>query len=210
MQAEKNRRYIGLDGRKNLVISANALAASASSTGWICVKSIDQIPQDTIKFPLAEVTIDQIKELRKSEIPSFLLKENESYYFAKIPKGLNLLSSHLLGRHCCSNASHTCGRLSSATDEEGGCAKVRNFSKGIERYPWITAGYETFNCRHPAFVVAKCDHFEVALPHAPLSAKEKNEASLLLAQFVWEDVDCWNDVIKRMEKNFNDLYQNSH
>ena len=207
MATENKGRYIGFEGRKNLVVSANSLTASTSTTKWIYVDALDKIPTPNVmKYPLAEITLEQIKELRKTDIPSFLLKEDGKYYFAKIPKQLNFTSSNLMGMHCCANSLNTCHHLSAASDEDGGCAKVRGFSRGIERYPWITMGYETFNVCHGCFVVLKCNHFEVAPPRKPVTIKEKNEAKLLLAQFVWDDVDNLTQVRQRIEKNFNRLH----
>ncbi len=203
MAAKENVRYIGLDGRNNLVVSNNAFA---STTKWVYVDSIDKFPRTYVKYPLAEVTIDQIKTLRRTEIPSFLLKENGKYYYAKIPSNMNLTSSCLLGRHQCSCPSHVCAHLSAATDEEGGCVKVRDLEKEIERYPFISCGYETFNCKHNCFVVLSCNHFEIAPLNKAMTLKERKEAHLLLAQFVWEDVDTIEEVRKRTHSNFEKLH----
>ena len=40
------------------------------------------------------------------------------------------------------------------------CEKVWNLARYIEKYPWITKGYETFNTSVDTFFVAECLHYE--------------------------------------------------
>lgn len=111
-------------------------------------------------FNLEKVTADDLYALRKEKIASFVLKENDNLFCAQIPERTGFLSTNFLGEHKCNYCRH----LSSASDEDGGCAKVRNFACFIENYPWITFGYETFSCKDDAFVVIKCEHFETEPP----------------------------------------------
>ena len=115
------------------------------------------------EFFLKEISIQELKSLRKTKIPSFVLKENiggvEHYWHAKVPYNLNFTSSNLIGTHQCSPSNTCCARLSAASDEAGGCSKVRHMARFIELYPWIPFGYETFNTKNNTFMVAKCEHF---------------------------------------------------
>ena len=108
-----------------------------------------------MSFDLVEVTVEELLDYRTNHVPCFVLKSNEKYYVTVIPTDISFVSCSSLGEHLCKD----CNRLSAADDMDGGCAKVRNFSKCIEMYPWITDGIETFNTKHDAFIVFKCKHF---------------------------------------------------
>lgn len=111
-------------------------------------------------FNLIEVTADMIANYRKKGIPSIVVKIDGTLYHSEIPNNISFLTSNLLGTHQCSSMKDGCRRLSAASDEKGGCEKVRNKSTYIERYPWIITGFETFNTRLNSFVVINCLHFE--------------------------------------------------
>lgn len=115
---------------------------------------------EALSFPLANVTPEELANYRKYKVPSFVLKVDGKLYYTQIPYNLSLLSSAIMGKHLCSLLGHECKRFSSASDEKGGCAKVRNRARYIERYPWIMDGYETFGTLHDSFVVVKCLHYE--------------------------------------------------
>ena len=123
------------------------------------------------QFELKTITRQQLLEFRKKRIPSFVLKDNENFFYTTIDPEISFLSPDILGHHMCSLAPDCCDRLSPASDEDGGCAKVRNMARFIELYPWISLGYETFNTRCDAFLVAKCDHYKrfVKTPKAVVS-----------------------------------------
>ena len=112
------------------------------------------------RFDLKQITRQQLLEFRKKRIPSFVLKKDGQFFHTRIDPELSFLSSNLLGYHMCAMMTNCCTHLSAASDEEGGCAKVRNMARYIERYPWITLGYETFSTKCDSFMVAKCNHYE--------------------------------------------------
>lgn len=154
-------------------------------------------------FPLTEVTIEDLYTYRKKGISSFVLKINDTLYYTKIPKEMNFISSDILGEHKCAIVKHECNRLSPASDEEGGCEKVRNFSKYIERYPWIKKGYETFNTRHDSFAVIECLHYQECPPRKHRSHADIIASKIRLAQYFWEDVETLEDIRKKREKKKN-------
>jgi|GEM_PF-5667497 hypothetical protein len=121
-------------------------------------KQIDK-KVEPLCFPLIEVTPEMLADYRKKGISSFVLKVEGKLFYSAIPNNISFVSSTILGSHKCAVAGHECHRLSTASDEEGGCEKVRNCSNYIERYPWITTGYETFNTKHDSFVVVNCLHY---------------------------------------------------
>lgn len=136
---------------------------------------IMQREKDVHIFELSEITSDELIEHRKSGKPSFVYKVDNKYYYCEIPYNLNLVGTTFLGQHLCGCVGHECNRLSAASDEEGGCAKVRGRSRGIERYPWITKGYETFNTGYGAFVVLECEHYEKMKPSQQFYDEENDK-----------------------------------
>ena len=143
-------------------------------------KLINEIVEP-MEFNLVEVTPEQLKVYRKSGIPSFVLKVNGKFYYAEITTDINFVSANILGAHRCAIVGYECSRLCAASDEKGGCAKVRNYSRYIEKYPWIEKGYETFNTKQDAMVVVKCLRYKKCEPRKKRSTEEVNNAKLAIA-----------------------------
>ena len=148
-------------------------------------------------YPLIEVTREDLDKFRNAGISSFVVKKDGKLWYTNIPEDLSFYNSEILGTHKC---SIPCKRLSAAQDPEG-CAKVRGYSTGIEKYPWIVEGYETFNTEKDSFVVCKCTHFESCPPQKKLTLKEIERRRLNLAQHMWPEVESMDDVKKRLQKN---------
>ena len=159
---------------------------------------IAEVIEPLFSFSLTEITAKELAAYRRSGKPGFVLKYGGNLYYTSVPKKLNFVSSTILGEHRCAECHH----LSAASDEAGGCAKVRDYSKNIERYSWITTGYETFNTNHNVFVVVNCQHYEEFPPQKKLSIKETNRLRLGLAQFMWEWVESLEEVRALKKKNF--------
>ena len=140
-------------------------------------------------FPLQETSAEEIANLRRRKKAFFILKEaGEKLYYTAIPKNLTLLGHKLLGPHMCAVVNKECGRLSPAPDRQGGCAKVRNKSKYIERYPWIKSGYETVGTLFDAFCVCECDHYQLPPPRKKIDWEKAAELKLSIARlFLGED-----------------------
>ena len=117
-------------------------------------------------IPLTEVSKEELEKIRQSTVPSFILKKDERYYYCKITDELSFAPSFVGQKHHKCFSKKMCRHLSAAPDQEGGCAKVRNKAHFIERYPWITMGYETINCARcdDTFFVGNCNHFEECPP----------------------------------------------
>lgn len=113
-----------------------------------------------LNLKLSEISLDKLSDFRNKKVPSFVLKINGSLYHTVIPNNISFFSSRLLGCHQCSYLNNVCSRLSNASDVNGGCEKVRNFSQYIENYPWILTGYETFNTNYDSLRVVNCLHYE--------------------------------------------------
>ncbi len=148
-------------------------------------------------YPLVEITATELASYRESDTPSVVFKIDGKLYYSKIPYKLNLVSTAILGSHACSSSEReSCGRLYPVPEKDGGCSKVSS-SQGIEMFPWITSGYETFNVLHPAFVVAYCEHYRPCPPpKKKLTTQQRNELKVAIAQFIWPDVETITDLRK--------------
>ena len=166
-------------------------------------KPVEEIVE-SLSFNLTEVTPAQLNEYRKSGVSSFVLKKDGKLYYTSIPHNLSFVSSTVLGKHICAVQNHECKHLSAASDELGGCAKVREGARRIERYPWITTGYETFNTLNDSFVVVNCLHYEQCPPRKKRKTDEYDK--LKLAQFMWDDVTSRADITGRMAENHRNRF----
>ena len=155
---------------------------------------------EPMSFNLVEVTSKELSVYRKSGISSFVLKVDGKLYYTSIPDNISFVSSPILGAHRCAVVGHECKRLSAASDEHGGCEKVRNRSTHIENYPWITTGYETFNTNHDSFVVVNCLHYVPIPPRKKLPVDKAINAKLGLAQFYWDDITSREKVEERIKE----------
>lgn len=87
-------------------------------------------------------------------------KEGKLYYSLEIPRNIAFFEGSLeiseKRFHLCAR----CKRFSPLCEEEGGCSKIRDNSRHIEDYPFITDGYETFGSSHSQMVILRCEHYE--------------------------------------------------
>lgn len=157
-----------------------------------------------IRFELVEVTAEEVSIHRQNGVPGFVLKDNGKLFFTQIPETMTFLSSNLLCPHKCAVAGKECRRLSAASDADGGCEKVRNHATYIERYPWITRGFESFNTKLDSFVVSTCEHYEKCPPRTNKhSMQEVNDLKLGIAQYIWEDVRTLPEARARRARSLN-------
>lgn len=169
----------------------------------VCKRPINHHQKTLKSYPLKEVTPDELAEYRKAKVPSFVLKIDGKLYHCNIPEDTSFQSYTLLGPHKCATSSKECNRLSAASDEQGGCAKVRAYSVGIERYPWIEVGYETFGTKFDSFVVVECSHYEKCPPRKHYTPAEITQKRLSLAQFFWDDVETIEEWRRKKDQVFS-------
>ena len=171
-------------------------------------------------FPFKEVSEEELYAYRKTGKPAMCLKKEGKYYYTEIPKDLKMLSRNILGDHCCGRSGGAdCGRLYAC--KECGCRKVMDLgqdsyeklyysknqalylSKRIEKYDFITLGYETFNTQMDVFVVVKCTDYtsEEKGYRQKRSAEEVNRLKIGLAQYFWPDVSTRSEVQRRVRNN---------
>ena len=153
---------------------------------------------ENLCFPLQQVSLDELALLRESTDAGFVLKKGTSYYYADV----SIVRNHRIvlenaPAHLCAN----CRFLSALPDEEGGCAKVRAFSRKIENFDFITYGYETFGTVSDVFMVHRCLHWQRSnyYPKRRVSQKDKLE----LASFLFDDVKDYNELRQRIQKISN-------
>lgn len=153
------------------------------------------------EYNLIEISEDELRMLRKYQIPTFILKDNGKYFYTQIPRDLNLIGSVNV-EHRCSPRTSICTRLSPCSDSNGGCRKVRDVKKRLEKYAWIKSGYETINTDFECFVVIKCEHQNLVNANA-YNTKVLGEAMLKLASFIWDDVDSVAEMTRRINRNIS-------
>ena len=164
------------------------------------------------RYELKKVSKSELKELRKTtSAPAVIIKKCGICYWAELDPScekLDLMSHFKLGRmHYCAAAGKECARLSAASDECGGCAKVRDRGnlKRIERYPWITDGYQTLNMRNPVFFVSNCDHYALAVRTSILPREKVSEMKLGIAGYMYPEIDGGHSKVP-VKKNSRGLH----
>jgi len=168
-QTVKVKEYI-LDERRALLeetisktykISNEIDKQTGESIRTVSINLVGEKKENTKKYPLKEITLEELAEIRESKTPSFLIKDFGKYYWAKIPAKMCLLKTNIMGEHKCANSTHDCAHISAASDEEGGCARVRAKYPKIEDFDFIKVGYQKFNTPHDEMNVIICMNHEV-------------------------------------------------
>lgn len=191
---------MSLDGHKMLTITlSRGVFDISKGYNHFINKPISSETIDEKKYKLIEVTKEELKKLRKGPKAGFVLKEGEKLYYTPIPKGINYVTHNVLGCHLCGGNGNACKRLLATCDENGGCAKVRAKSQGIENFPFISLGYETFGAKVDAFVVAYCQHFKVEMESDRKHPSDVAEAKFGLAQYVFPEIETYSQYYRKME-----------
>lgn len=125
------------------------------------------------EYKLEEVSEEELYKIREYKLPAFIMKENDRYFYAWIPFELRLLGSMTV-EHKCAPRNDVCKRLTPLPDNLGGCAKVRAKNPRIEKYDWITKGYESVHTVCDCFIVLECEHHELESGESKLSNKIAN------------------------------------
>ena len=78
------------------------------------------------QFQLSPITAEKLLQLRRENKPTFILKKNDSLYFARIRKSMRFFArcGYI---HLCP----TCKHCSALDDDEGGCQKIRDLDLSI-------------------------------------------------------------------------------
>ena len=150
-----------------------------------------------IPTPLKAVSKEQLLKLRESELPIFILKVGENLFFTFVEK--NYISSGILGNiHNCSSGGATCcERLSAASDDNGGCQKVRDIKKRIENYNFVKLGYEVVNTENDCTIIGICNHF-IEAKRKKISAREVAMRKMAVATYALDD----DKALEKYERRF--------
>lgn len=168
--------------QKNLSISfADDYSSFTFRKVLLTLKNDEIISEDIIKelnFPLSLSSQDEIFSARLSTAPGFILKVENLLYYSQIPYNLNLKAVSF--SHLCAINNSECSHLIATPSILGGCPKVQDRfiefydkndsyssyidtledSKRIEKYDFISLGFETFNTISNTFCVIKCNNYE--------------------------------------------------
>lgn len=150
-------------------------------------------------YLLARKTKKQINALRQEGRPLLIVKENGILYAGTI-YGMYFNSN---SGHLCSRGGETCDRLSAKTDEEGGCRKVRQRSRGIEVCDFITRGFEAVHTEQKCdcLVVEECENFRPSPKDKSLSPLERQKSALALMQEIVPDILTYEELRRRISRN---------
>ena len=126
---------------------------------FICSKK-NVISSTPVEIPLNEVSFKDVKNLRMLERAHKLKKsyllfvEYPKFFVAQIPKNMSFLVTGIYNDiHLCRNCKHMCARPTA----KGGCQKVIDTHKCLERYPFITIGYQEIGSGSSDKVLCVCE-----------------------------------------------------
>lgn len=103
---------------------------------------------------LTKIEKRDLMELWYSGKPYLILKINSSFFYTEIEKKMRIDFEN--DKHLCRD----CKRLVAVSDEEGGCKKVRRYSRHIENFEFIAIGFETIGTESSEMGILKCNNFE--------------------------------------------------
>lgn len=148
-----------------------------------------------------EITPEELMERRISGQPGVVMKDADKIFYAEYQRGMSVYFRYMTSKHVCGQSGRECKRFSTASDCNGGCAKVRDLfitayaqnirnsakahsqSKRIEKYEFIDEGFEIFNSSHYMLLVTKCSNYERVAP------RNITTVDLNAAQKLWHEDD---------------------
>lgn len=163
-----------IDGEKKITVTVDTnqvrvtlLQKKQKMQFRVVGREIIETKTTQVKYPLMKVTEEELRKYRENGTPSFVLKTPNGLFYTEVPKDFSLVSAKANLNHKCA----TCHRLSAAKDENGGCPKVRERAKHIEKFARIMSGVETFNLDETNLLVNECWYYE----KIDESARKKNK-----------------------------------
>lgn len=148
-----------------------------------------------------EITQEELMKHRISGKPGVVMKDDDKIFYAEYQRGMSIYLRCMTSKHVCGQSGRECKRFSTASDCNGGCAKVRdlfitayaqntrNFakahsqSKRIEKYEFVREGFEIFNSPHYMLLVTKCSNYVKIAP------RNITTVELNAAQKLWHEDD---------------------
>lgn len=195
-------------------VSENESTPSKSQHRKVIQEKILKRWSENTSYPLRQVSIKELIELRLSKVPGIVYKKDNCFFYAEVPGTLTLNNgkSDGIGNHLCGNqcamVCKGCPRTSDLT-----VAYQQRFGKTypmavksswrIEKYDFIREGLESFNMNssNDAFIVLQCENYKI-LPKKKISKKSTADLKVGLASYVWGDFDgTRRDMEKRLRAN---------
>ena len=154
--------------------------------------------KNVVKYEFQEVTLKELLRYRRSGVPGVVYKEGNSLFYADFQAGTENCFAGAVCNHVCGKAGSECKHLSTASDEKGGCAKVRDVfipsfhhmnaisiaqGKMLEKYDFIENGIEIFNSPHFLLNVTRCRRYEKVEP------RETSATELTASQKMWNEYE---------------------
>lgn len=146
-------------------------------------------------IPLKKSTPAEVVKLRMTRKPGFVLRDkNGKLYCATIPNCHLIPEETELETHMCRNCVKGC-KCEKIHDNslEGNMSNGKKYvlamemSKRLEKYPFITYGYQIFNALdNNELTVCQCKHFTNYRPKSYLTPQEIRNAKQTLYDFLYD------------------------
>lgn len=170
VEMRKESTIYRLEWVEKLVFRLNKYSVTnrKSNMGYVPQSAKVQIVDfEVINFkPITREEI--IKKRVNKEVGVVMVVDGETY-FASVSEKVRLETLLEAKLHKCG----CCKRLSAKSDECGGCEKIRDYPIGeeenirtiqnkmrIEKYPFITEGFDAVNTYKRETIVLECEHFQ--------------------------------------------------
>ena len=153
-------------------------------------------------YKFRRITEEELLKIRKSGIPSFILKVGKRLYYTSVPKSFSINSNFTeIGRHMCA----WCNRCRAIDESMGGCQKVSDcsidvyqsevgnlreailMSKRIEKYDFVKYGFETFNVSVEVLAVIKCKNYMSYRYKAPMEIEKVRELQIAIEKYYYNE-----------------------
>lgn len=168
--------------------------------------------KNVVEYEFHEITLKELLRRRMSGNPGVVYKDEEKVYYSDLQPGTESYFAGTGWKHICSQSGKECKHLSAASEENGGCAKVRDIfistyavksprslknAKMLEKYDFVKEGIEIFNSQHYSLNVSSCANYVKMAPRAA------NTLELTEPQKMWAEDDK-----KRKLEEHNKRYSN--
>lgn len=182
---------LGTDSLEHKRIEETFAYDTTTQKGKTAKRLVNTSVKTVATYKLLPITKEEIIKLRISKTPFFLLKKDGEFYSADITHNVKLVNEKLIGAHLCGECGNFCN-----------CEKVLGYSCfGLERFQFVTTGYEAFNVKQPICAVIQCDDFVVPPPREKLSVAKRDAIRLKFAQNVFPEAKSMFEVRALVNKN---------
>lgn len=155
-----------------------------------------QLQKQDYKIQLKKSSEEEIINLRMTCQPGFVLRDtNGKLYCAPIPSCHLVPKESFWETHMCRNCAKGCicdkihdNSLEANINDGHKLGTAVELSKRLEKYPFITIGYQIFNAStNDDFTVCDCKNFTTYRPRKNLTLEEIRKAKQTLYDFLYDD-----------------------